>query len=372
MKFYNRNGRLYLETYEGSKRIRKSLKMLDTAQNRALVLAKLGISHTQGAKEQVKRARMQAFKTQQVGQINPKCYTIASALEKYWEQVGGMKPTSLRTMQATMRTALKLLGNLTHLEQITKESIHNFYKQLNQRANAYSASHIKGLTLALKNFLDFAMEMDYIQANPFFKPKRIANTPPKQKNPLNANEVQEVLGLCHCDVTRLYLMIAFCTGARIGEILALKHSDLNFANNTISIERSISTRGEILSPKTTSSVRTIQMPAPLREFLLKSLKGGGGEFLFNNPTGRRLNFTRAFHKLLAKAGLAKRPLYCTRHTFASIALNHGANLLYTSALLGHKNAHITLKTYARYLPQESHTLAPIFNQIKGVYYDRQV
>ena len=46
--------------------------------------------------------------------------------------------------------------------------------------------------------------------------------------------------------------------------------------------------------------------------------------------------------------LQYRPIYQTRHTFASIMLNQGENLMWVSAMLGHSDSNITLKKYGKY------------------------
>ncbi|WP_121022091.1 tyrosine-type recombinase/integrase [Helicobacter vulpis] len=344
MRLYNRNGKLYAEVYtEQGVRKRFSLKMPDTPQNRAKALAQ--------AKEQASPS------LEEVG---------AAYLEQY---ALFAKPSSLRSTKSRLNTLLKLLAKqgARLITQVDKKLIRAFYTHL----STASSAQVHNLGFLLKALLDFAMEMDYIQANPYFRPKIRQSKPPRQKAPLSQKEVYKVLSVCEDPQLKAYLEVAFSTGARTGEILALKWADIDLKANTMSIARSIDQRGHITPPKTRSSVRTIPLD-PMAKQAFLSLRNApkvkGGYVFARNKNGRRPEFGRKWHKLLKKAQLAPRKLYSTRHTFASLALSRGANLLATSALLGHKNAFITLSAYATYVPQENTPFITLF----GGNHDSQV
>lgn len=348
MRFYNRKGKLYLETYEGNKRIRKSLGLEDTPDNRALMFIKLGGQVDGGKQHSARMRQYESFKKRDGGAGGMGRLKIAAVLEKYAEVGIGLKESSRRTMRACTKRMLELLGHPTYIDEITKQSVHRYYNAL--AIHQFSRYHTRTLIHTLKNFLEFAMTMDYIQANPFFK-RRVKTRPPVGKQPLNAQEVNEVINTCTDDLMRTYLIIAFFTGARPGEILALRRDDLDFAKSTLRIERTISERGEITPPKTQSSRRTIEMPAIVKNALQHYIaKAGIQDALFPNPPKKRLRFNEKWRALLEKCGIAQRRLYSTRHTFASLMLSYGANLLYTSAVLGHQSADMTLKAYASYIP----------------------
>jgi len=80
------------------------------------------------------------------------------------------------------------------------------------------------------------------------------------------------------------------------------------------------------------------------------------EPLFASVTGTALdeaNVRKALNRILDAAGLHRRGPHQMRHTFASLLLADGAPVTYVSRQLGHKDAAITLRVYAQWLPDNS-------------------
>ena len=80
------------------------------------------------------------------------------------------------------------------------------------------------------------------------------------------------------------------------------------------------------------------------------------EWVFASVTGTALdesNVRKALNRVLDAAGLHRRGPHQMRHTFASLLLQDGAPITYVSRQLGHKDASITLRVYAHWLPDAS-------------------
>ena len=50
--------------------------------------------------------------------------------------------------------------------------------------------------------------------------------------------------------------------------------------------------------------------------------------------------------------ISYRNLYQMRHTFASLMIANGEDILWVSNMLGHKDSSMTLQVYARYVKQQ--------------------
>lgn len=75
------------------------------------------------------------------------------------------------------------------------------------------------------------------------------------------------------------------------------------------------------------------------------------EFIFTEADDRR-TFERAFARVLGKAGLgAHFSPKSLRHSYASVMISEGANLLHVSRLLGHASVAVTEKHYTWWIPR---------------------
>ena len=59
-----------------------------------------------------------------------------------------------------------------------------------------------------------------------------------------------------------------------------------------------------------------------------------------------------FRKCLENSGVPVRPLYNLRHTFASQMISKGADIVWVSKTLGHKNVSITLSFYTKFIKED--------------------
>jgi integrase len=147
----------------------------------------------------------------------------------------------------------------------------------------------------------------------------------------------------------------FC-GLRRGEILALKHRDIEAGDNgsggRIHVRRALSA-GQVGTPKTDGSTRTVDAPRDVLDALerLRETDGASaGDFVFRTPKGTPVdadNFNaRVWSKLRKRAGLrASIGLHSLRHSFASLLIDNGENIKYVSRQLGHASASFTLDVY---------------------------
>ncbi len=89
---------------------------------------------------------------------------------------------------------------------------------------------------------------------------------------------------------------------------------------------------------------------------LKKGKNEIPEWVFTTLSGSFVSInnvkTLNFKKALKKAGLRSIRFHDLRHTFASQLLSNGTNILYVSQQLGHSNPGITMKIYAKWIPNE--------------------
>lgn len=149
------------------------------------------------------------------------------------------------------------------------------------------------------------------------------------------------------------------TGLRISEAIALQrlHLQLDADEPEVCVRRAI-VRERIEPPKSKHGRREVRLPAPLAAKLRAHLAAQPDQdstaLAFPNETGGALdpnNLRRRVLKPLAEEVNAPWAGFHTfRHTFASIHLRQGTNLLQLSRALGHHSPAFTLTRYTHLLP----------------------
>lgn len=157
------------------------------------------------------------------------------------------------------------------------------------------------------------------------------------------------------------IQLAIFTGARRGELCALKFSDIDFEQRKITIERAAyKIKGQPLATKPPKDyeTRTVTINDSCIE-LLKLLKAEkirdaqrlgsqwlGGNWVFTQWNGEMMNPmtpTKQFSKFLSRNGLKHRKFHSLRHTSATLLLYAGVNIKQVQGRLGHGDIETTNK-----------------------------
>ena len=150
---------------------------------------------------------------------------------------------------------------------------------------------------------------------------------------------------------------------RSGELRALRWSDLDWAGNRLKVNRTISD-GQYVSPKTRASRRFVDLPSSiavqLKEWEVVCPRGEENlvfPTLSGSPIGHANLLQRIFYPALARAGLRRIRFHDLRHTYASLLIASGEDIVRVSRLLGHANPAITLQVYSHMLPSKHYKSA---------------
>ena len=157
--------------------------------------------------------------------------------------------------------------------------------------------------------------------------------------------------ICH---KNFGILLTIHTGLRIGELCALRWSDINFDTQLLHINKTMirtytkedGSKLNITPPKTRSSIRTI----PLNKWIMQYavlLRGSENEYIITGkekyiePNKYRLYYNRQLKDL----DLPHRKFHSLRHTFATRCIECGCDYKSLSELLGHSNVSITMNLY---------------------------
>jgi len=148
------------------------------------------------------------------------------------------------------------------------------------------------------------------------------------------------------------LAVTSVLGLRIGEVLALRVSDLDFGRKIVRVRQSIdaATRS-VQAVKSQASSADVPIPAQLEARLRSHLKNhdGKNELLFVNRRGRPFSANKLrekqLHPLLVKLGIPLGGFHSMRHGAASALLADGVTPAVVQRQLRHSDARITLGIY---------------------------
>ena len=159
------------------------------------------------------------------------------------------------------------------------------------------------------------------------------------------------------DILNLGIILMFCTGVRVGELVALKWCDVT--DNTIKIRRTEITYknnvGETINeirdyPKTEAGIRTVFVPAEFTN-IIKRLKllSGSQEYIFwkDNHIVKAMQIRKRLYLACKKTGVRKKSPHKLRKTYVSILLDNGVDKRLVQDVAGHAQIATSERNYHR-------------------------
>ena len=241
--------------------------------------------------------------------------------------------------------------------------------------NSLTKNTVRNIHATLRAMLRAAVDDGLLTNNPAEKlGRQLRLVTPKVTRQENIKSMTREQRLCFLvqaqqDCPRLYPLFATLagTGMRLGEVVALQWSDLDYSSREIRIERAFSdhaTHGGIQTPKSGHG-RTVDLSRSLIEILkahecLTRLPAAPTkriavpDWVFPTSGGKPFdgtNLRRVMRDILKKASLPSHfTPHCLRHTYASLMLQQGESIVYVQRQLGHASIQLTVDTYGKWLP----------------------
>lgn len=257
---------------------------------------------------------------------------------------------------------IPLLGHIK-LVDLKPAHVQQFIKCLQDSSEVkLSPSTIKRKVAILQSILKQAVKLGLIQSNPANADRL---TMPKTITPkveiFTKQEAAEMLSCLESEPLQYQTIVqlAIMSGARLGELVGLKFSDIDFINHKITIERSAyKLKGQPVMTKAPkdNDVRTVTVNESCIELirLLKAEKERealrlgtvwkGSDWLFTQWDGSIMypqTPSQWFSKFLERNGLKHRKFHALRHTSATLLLYGGVNIKQVQGRLGHSDLKVT-------------------------------
>ncbi|WP_302187852.1 site-specific integrase [uncultured Lactobacillus sp.] len=333
----------------------------DETTGKSIIIRKQGFKTLKEAKQAYLDVQ-QAILNGDYLPINQKRLTYKGLLELYLPLYAQtVKETSFYQFKRCMESkVLPVLGDV-YLDKITPQLCQ---KAVNQWAREYPIG-FERVTIWASKVLKYAFKIGLIDSNPFdrvIKPKKPVKK--KKDNFYTKDELETFLnGARDAGMMKytLFRLLAF-SGMRIGELIALEWSDVDFFRKTVSINKTVTLdkagKYTIGSPKTASSNRKIMLDDETVNILKKwraeqsrriiYLGKSKNDLVFPNEHGEHFMSATVMNwnkKIAEKQGLRKIGLHGFRHTHASLCFEAGLTMQDVKDRLGHSNISTTMDIY---------------------------
>lgn len=305
--------------------------------------------------------------------------TLAEYIEQWLPYHTKAKPLALTTAgryESLAAHATKALGSIP-LKNLTTFVLDDFYVKL---AESLSAKTVREVHSVVHVALRRAVKTKLIPFNPA-DGCDLPRVDQKEAVALNAAQLAAYQQQAAGSWADLLIRLAAAIGARRGELLACRWSDIDWNTPKLRIERSLyQVKGEIgIKPTKTRQARVVTIPPSLIEYLKlhreaqeqdRAMFGpdyrADLDLIFATPDGNyrkpdSVSWTAC--DIARRAGLKGVGLHALRHTHASALLAAGVPVANVSKRLGHRDAHTTAKIYQHALPDSDHDVALTWDKL---------
>lgn len=345
-----------------------------------------------GKTQQDVKNKLQEYKKQMLmGVLNEDKLTVSdwfySWLFDYRKQ--DLKPKSFQRYHGIYKNYIENtdFGNIK-LNDLRTTHLQRHYKKLLN--NGATPTTIRQINTNLKTCLNEAERQGYIQKNWC----KLVTLPKKEDNKevkvLTKREQEKFLEAIKGHELELLYIVALGTGLRIGEILGLKWSDIDFKNNELHVNRSLQkaaiyegdkiARYEVqeTTPKTKNSLRTIPVPQNIIKklrahkkeqnelILLLQEEYDNKNYVFCNKLGKPIEDKRPGRNLktiLTSIGIEPIKFHALRHTYATRLFEAGIPPKTVQHLMGHSDIETTMNIYTHVMKEQKLEAVDKLNEI---------
>jgi integrase len=280
---------------------------------------------------------------------------------------------------------IPLLGSV-QVAKLTPSDLDRFYRQLlevGRSRGRYAPATIRRVHGIIRRALSQGVRWGWITHNPAIdaSPPRV---PLKELKPPDPDQVVRVFHLAQESDPELatFIMLAASSGARRGELLALRWSDVDLDRGRLSIERGIVRVGDDLieqGTKTHQSRRisldagTVAALSVHEALMIERAQAASSaitsqSFVFSHSVDCSSPWhpdstSRAFRRICQQAGVKDVRLHDLRHYVATRLLAAGVDVRTVAGRLGHRNPSTTLNVYSHFVPETDQEAAETLGRI---------
>jgi integrase len=311
------------------------------------------------AKEKLRKYEDQAGKGEYIPASEQKLFenVVDSWLEL---KKGNVRESTFYIIELQVKNHFSRFNGIP-INKISTESIEKWISDI--RKTGLKISTVRIILMNFGQVFKYAVRHKYLNANPVLsieRPKPQGDIDSfREMKILKPDEIVRLLEVTTNQKYHCLFMLAIFSGARQGELLGLKWSDILWDIGQIEIKRSYSSR-KFYEPKTPASRRKIdignQMTLELKKWKV-ACPPNDFDLVFPTNNGTPMNSSNmksdAFFPALKRANIQGIRFHDLRHTYASLKIHQGVNIKYLQKQLGHNKATTTLDVYSHLLQENN-------------------
>jgi integrase len=269
---------------------------------------------------------------------------------RYVEHDRGRKPSTLRGYQSVINAHLLPAFGALPVERVTTSAIEQWIAGFQGSPRTRNK-----LLIQLHGILGRAKKVYGLKDN---AASDVEKFQPKASGDIQVFSPEEVWALVRAAESAqdaAVLLTAAFTGLRMGELIALRWRDVDFAGNLLRVRTSFSS-GALTTPKS-GKVRAVPLApdvaSALAELSRREFWTADDDLVFVGPSGGYLDgwaLRRRYKRAQASAGLRPLRFHDLRHTFGTRMIGE-ADIRRVQEWMGHADVQTTMR-YLHYAPRE--------------------
>ncbi len=303
-------------------------------------------------------------------QYNIGCYMKSSSMalgtyaHQWLKTRTGIAPATYNGYENIIKNHLKSIERIP-LQKLVKSDV---VECINALEGHYDLQ--QRLKVTLNQILNAAIDDKLLATNFVQRIKLPAKRSIQKRRPLTDAEISAIKKCAFTLRERAFVEIAYYTGMRKGEILALNVNDVNLQRHEITVSKSIAfiknNQPFLKAPKTESSQRIIPIPDALLATLKTYIKSLNTVYLFTKQDGTLMSqsayirlWKSIYNKINTQLGgtastkATDLTMHIFRHNYATLLYYNGIDVKHAQKLLGHSNIKTTLEIYTHFISDET-------------------
>lgn len=223
-------------------------------------------------------------------------------------------------------------------------------------AKDYGKRTVQNVRSLASGLFSYAVNIGKLDANPWHDCKVLGKSiEPAETKSYTLEEIENgITALVEHPDCQLILALAFFAGLRHGEISALQWDD--FDAKAVHVRRNFA-RGQICSPKTKKSIRSVPLASPVKiAFALWKRKSGNGVWLFpgrtpDKPSDIRTKMSNIIQPAFRRNHIPWKAIHAGRRGLGTILTELTGDALASRDMLGHTTTKVTEDHYIGKIPE---------------------